>query len=259
MAGALRMVSLARGHDPRDFALFAFGGAGPLHAVALARELALPKRTSSRRGPVSPTRFGCLVADLRHDYVNTINTAVRDLDMTRVKTILESQIADGKATIAREGVEVETVEVMHSADMQFLGQSHILTVPVPGPNVSRATLQEAFEAAYWNRFEVELPEIRAVLVNLHTAVIGRRRPVSLTALAETGEPDPAPVATRRVWFESGAVDTPIYRRRQIAPGSSLTGPAIIEQLDTTTVVEPGNAVAADDQGNLIITVEGGTP
>lgn len=255
MAGALRMVSLARGHDPRDFALFAFGGAGPLHAVALARELAIPRVLIPAR-PGITNALGCVVADVRHDYVNTVNTAVRNLDMAQVRGILEEQIAEGKATIERERIEIEGLTIIHSADMQFQGQSHILTIPVSGPDVTREELQNGFEKAYWNRFEVELPEIRAVLVNLHTAVIGKRRPVALETLAETGEADPQPTGTRRVWFDDGWHETPIYRRRQIAPATRLDSPAIVEQLDTTIVIEPGNRVDADTLGNLIITVEG---
>jgi len=263
MAGALRLVSLARGHDPRDFVLFAFGGAGPLHASALAKELAIPRVLVPAR-PGITNALGCLVADVRHDYVNTVNTPVPALDMDRVRRVLEAQIAEGRATIAREGVEIEGLTVLHSADMQFLGQSHILTVPlsgpVPGTAVTREQLQEAFEAAYWARFEVALPEIHAVLVNLNTAVIGRRARVPLAALAEAGgAPGVAPgepTATRQVWLAGGWRETPIYRRGQLPPGATLAGPAIVEQLDTTIVIEPGDRVSVDPLGNLMIEVCG---
>ncbi|MCW5774025.1 MAG: hydantoinase/oxoprolinase family protein, partial [Rhodospirillaceae bacterium] len=254
MAGALRMVSLARGHDPRDFALFPFGGAGPLHAAALARELAIPKILIPAK-PGLTNALGCLVADVRHDYVRTVNKPVAALDMAEVKRILEEQIAEGKATIAREGVAVDDLVVLHSADMQYLGQSHILTVAVKSPKVTRKALHDDFAAAYWRRFEVELPEIRPVLVNLHTAVIGRRPSASLAALAPADKSLGAkPVAHRRVWFEGGWKKTPVYRREQFAPGTKIAGPAIVEQMDATTVIEPGNKVAADRFGNLIVTV-----
>jgi N-methylhydantoinase A len=256
MAGALRLVSLSRGHDPRDFALFAFGGAGPLHASALARELAVPKVLVPAR-PGITNALGCLAADVRHDYVNTVNQPVADLDMAQVKAIYEAQIEEGRATIEREGVEVTDITVLHSADMQFLGQSHILTIPVSGTDAPREEFQTSFEEAYWRRFEVELSEIRAVLVNLHTAVIGKRRGVPLDALAHANGADREPAAQRRVWFESGWAETPIYRREQLPAGATLTGPAVIEQLDTTIVVEPGDAVEADGLGNLIISVDGG--
>ncbi|MEE2980913.1 MAG: hydantoinase/oxoprolinase family protein [Pseudomonadota bacterium] len=255
MAGALRLVSLERGHDPRDFALFAFGGAGPLHASALSKELGVPSVMVPAR-PGITNALGCLAADVRHDYVNTVNLPVSDLDMARIKTILVDHIAEGEATIRDEGVAVTGITVIHTADMQFHGQSHILNIAVGGVDVSQAELQSAFETVYWRRFEVELPEIRAVLVNLHTAVIGERAPVPLAALAHANGGDMEPAMTRRVWFESGWAETPIYRREQLPPGATLIGPAIIEQLDTTVVVEPGDNLVADDLGNLIITVDG---
>ena len=256
MAGALRLVSLSRGHDPRDFALFAFGGAGPLHASALAKELGIPRLLVPAR-PGITNALGCLVADVRHDYVNTVNAPVMDLDMERVRVLLAEQAAEGRATIEREGVEVTGVTVLRSADMQFLGQSHILTIPLSGEEVTRQELQEGFEAAYWRRFEVELPEIRSVLVNLHTAVIGRRKDVPLEALAYANGADRESTATRRVWFETGWAETPVYRREQLPPGAALVGPAIVEQLDSTIVVEPGDRLEADARGNLIIVVAGG--
>ena len=255
MAGALRMVSLARGHDPRDFVLFAFGGAGPLHAVALARELGVPRVVIPIR-PGITNAIGCVVADVRHDYVNTLNLPLDDLDMARVERTLTAQRQEGERTIARERIEVEALIPVHTADMQFLGQSHILSIALPGPAVTRAELQALFDAAYWDRFAVELPEIRAVLVNLHTAVIGRRSHVALSTLAPgAGNGLGRPTASRRVWYPEGWRDTPIYRRDAVPPGAVLTGPAVIEQLDTTIVIEPGCRAEADRAGNLIVALD----
>lgn len=257
MAEALRLVSLARGHDPRDFALFAFGGAGPLHTVALARELGVPTVLVPSR-PGITNAVGCVVADVRHDYVNTLNTPLPLVDMALVQETLERQIAEGKATIEREGVEIEELTVIHDVDMQFQGQTHILTVPISSTKVAREELHEVFEKAYWNRFAVELPEIRPVLVNLHTAVIGRRKDVPLSALMKASERrttvEECQTGIRSVWFEQGRCETPIYRREHLPLESTLEGPAIIEQLDSTTMVEPGNSVSVDGFGNLLITV-----
>jgi N-methylhydantoinase A len=126
MAGAIRLVSLQRGRDPRDFVLFAFGGAGPLHASALARELAIPKVLVPAR-PGITSALGCLVADVRHDFVRTINQGLLRMDVSEAQAILAAQIAEGRRLLATEGVEVETVTVEHSADMQFAGQTHVLT------------------------------------------------------------------------------------------------------------------------------------
>ena len=256
MAGAIRMVSLARGHDPRDFALFAFGGAGPLHAVALARELGIPKVLIPAR-PGLTNALGCVVADLRHDFVATVNQPLEDLAEGRVAAVFAAQVEAGLALLSREDVAVERVVTLHRADMQFQGQSHILPVPIASIAITLAELREVFAAAYWKRFGVELPEIRPVLVNLHTAVIGKRRPVSLRAIAAA-----APQATleaakrtvRPVWFEGGWVETPVYVRERLPPAARFAGPAIVEQLDCTTVVGPGHRVAVDSLGNLIVEV-----
>ena len=256
MAGAIRMVSLARGHDPRDFALFAFGGAGPLHACALAPELGIPMVVVPAR-PGLTNALGCAVADLRHDYVRTVNVALADLPDTLVRTILDEQIALGEAVIVREGVAVERIDHRFAADMQFQGQSHLLDIPIASPEVTREQLREAFEAAYWQRFHVRLAEIRPVLVSLRTTVIGRRRPMPLAALAGTAmKPTLAEACrgTRPVWFDGGWHDTPLYRREWLPVGAEFTGPAIVEQLDTTIVIEPGNRVRRDDIGNLLVTV-----
>jgi len=252
MAAAVRLVSLARGYDPRDFALFAFGGAGPLHAVALARELAIPTVLI----PVLPgltNALGCLVADVRHDFVTSFNRPLKEVTDQELADCLREQVAQGHAAIARDGIVVSDVQVFHHAQMQFLGQSHLLTVALRPNDVSVARLKEAFAQAYWQRFQVELSELRPVLVTLDTSLVGKRQAVSLDALRSTGASAEA-IRSRRVWFaDVGWVDTPIYTRENI-PSAGLSGPAIVEQLDATIVIEPGATARGDAQGNLIINV-----
>lgn len=257
MAGAIRMVSVARGHDPRDFALFAFGGAGPLHACALARELGLPKVLVPAR-PGITNALGCVVADLRHDFVNTINQPVPLLDEARIGEILDHHRAEGMALVAKEAIEPETIRTVHSADMQFVGQTHILNVPLPSADVSRSLLQELFEKAYFARFRVELPEIRANLVNLNTSVIGVRPAVELSQLIDPAERaatlEEARRETRPVWYEGEWIDTPVYLREKLPLDATIRGPAILEQLDATTVLEPGDVARSDADGNILIEV-----
>ncbi|RJG43154.1 hydantoinase/oxoprolinase family protein [Mesorhizobium sp. DCY119] len=257
MAGAIRMVSVARGHDPRDFALFAFGGAGPLHATALARELGLPKVLVPAR-PGITNALGCVVADLRHDFVNTVNQPVASVDEARIADILQWHREEGAALIAKEAVKPESIRVTHSADMQFVGQTHILNVPLPSAQVDRATLQSLFEKAYFARFKVELPEIRANLVNLNTSVTGVRPAVDLSRLI-----DPAGRAktlegalreTRPVWYDGAWHDTPVYAREKLPLDAEIVGPAILEQMDATTVLEPGDKARSDGDGNIVIEV-----
>ncbi|MBZ9769328.1 hydantoinase/oxoprolinase family protein [Mesorhizobium sp. CA6] len=257
MAGAIRMVSVSRGHDPRDFALFAFGGAGPLHATALARELGLPRVLVPAR-PGITNALGCVVADLRHDFVNTINQPVGGLDETALREVLERHRNEGEALIAKEAVKPDEIRVTHSADMQFVGQTHIINVPLPSSSVSRETLQLLFEKAYFARFKVELPEIRANLVNLNTSVTGVRPQIDLSRLI-----DPAGRAAtleearreiRPVWYNGGWHDTPVYAREKLPLDATIEGPAILEQMDATTVLEPGDRARSDADGNIIIDI-----
>ncbi|AZO17272.1 hydantoinase/oxoprolinase family protein [Mesorhizobium sp. M2A.F.Ca.ET.043.05.1.1] len=257
MAGAIRMVSVSRGHDPRDFALFAFGGAGPLHATALARELGLPRVLVPAR-PGITNALGCVVADLRHDFVNTINQPVKLLDEAALREVLERHRNEGEALIAKEAVKPDAIRVTHSADMQFVGQTHIINVPLPSSSVSRETLQQLFEKAYFARFKVELPEIRANLVNLNTSVTGVRPQIDLSRLI-----DPAGRAAtleearreiRPVWYHGTWHDTPVYAREKLPLDAVIEGPAILEQMDATTVLEPGDQARSDADGNIIIDI-----
>ncbi|MEP3246548.1 MAG: hydantoinase/oxoprolinase family protein [Sneathiella sp.] len=256
MAGAIRMVSLSRGHDPRDFALFAFGGAGPLHGVALAKELAIPRIVMPAR-PGITNALGCVVSDLRHDFVKTVNTPLSLVNITEVQAIIREQIEEGKRRIERDRVAVEALVYIFSADMQFQGQSHMLSVEISGPDVTLDELQKRFDEVYWARFAVELPDIKAVLVNLHTAVIGRREQLDLQVLVGSSQKNTLAEAMRTkrsVMFGGTWHDTPIYRRGDLPKSLTLTGPAIIEQLDTTIIVEPGDKMTADAIGNLIVEV-----
>jgi N-methylhydantoinase A len=258
MAGAIRMVSISLGADPRDFTLFAFGGAGPLHACDLARELSIPRVLVPAR-PGITNALGCVVADLRHDFVRTLNRPLDTVDIAEVHAVLASQEAEGRRLIGAETVALTAVRAEVSADMQFIGQTHLLRVPLPSGRPGRAEMQALFEAAYHARFRVALPQVRANLVNLNTSVIGTRPEIDLGVLIEAsgrkralGE---ARTGVRRVWF-GGWVEAPVYWRDHLPLAAELAGPAVIEQMDCTTLVGPGDRVAQDGDGNLIVEVAG---
>jgi N-methylhydantoinase A len=255
MAGAIRMVSLSRGHDPRDFALFAFGGAGPLHAVALARELGLREVIVPAR-PGLTNALGCLVADLRQDFVRTVNVGLDQADMAQVHAVLAEQRAQGEAVNAEERDEIVETVVLHGADMQFRGQTHLIRIALPRADVTRAEAQALFEEAYFRRFQVRLPEIRAVLVNLVTSVIGRRRAMPLAGLLDASRRKSSAaeaVVARRKLFAAGQWhDAAVYEREALPIGAQIDGPAIVQQVDATTVIEPGAAAEVDMIGNLRI-------
>lgn len=254
MAGAIRMVSLSRGHDPRDFALFAFGGAGPLHAVGIARELGLAEVIVPAR-PGLTNALGCLVADLRQDFVKTVNRPLDVIDNGAVADILAEHDRAGRRLNAAGADEIEATEVRHGADMQFRGQTHLIRVALPSATPTREDLQALFETAYFQRFRVRLPEIRAVLVNLVTSVIGKRKPFAIEAL-KTPKPGPSRTGTRRLYIKGGLVDAALHDRDRMVAGERVAGPAIITQFDATTVIDPGAVAVMDEIGNLRIQREG---
>lgn len=257
MSGAIRMVSLSRGYDPRDFVLFAFGGAGPLHAVALARELGIPEVLVPAR-PGLTNALGCLVADLRQDRVNTVNRPLDQVDMEEVKRLMTAQRDSAFAVVEEEKAEIEEAVVIHGADMQFRGQTHLIRVPLASPEVTREDIQAAFEAAYFHRFQVRLPEIRAVLVNLVTSVIGRRKAFPLSALLDAAErrtsAADAVIGERQVHADGRWWPAKVYARDALPIGATITGPAIVQQIDATTVIEPGAVATVDAIGNLRVRV-----
>lgn len=258
MAGAIRLATLARGHDPRDYALFAFGGAGPLHAVDVARQLGVPKVLVPAR-PGLVNALGCIVADVRHDIVDIVNRRIEAVDFDSLTSVLKQQIEQGRALIDREVIDIESVYISHRAHMKYQGQTHELVIPIESVNVERKWLTEKFSDAYWNRFYVELPEMKPVLVNVQTTIIGRRKRVKLDTLlgfadGRATSVSAAKIAQRKVWFEDGWCDTSIYQRERLPFGASFEGPAIVEQLDSTTVITPGDKVTVDQLGNLLIEI-----
>jgi N-methylhydantoinase A len=259
MADAVRMVSVSLGEDPRDFALFSFGGAGPLHATSIARELGIPRVLTPPR-PGITNALGCVVADLRHDFVNTVNRPLDMADIDAVHQLFARQSDEGRRLIAKERVAIREIREIYSVDMQFIGQTHLLRVPLPGPMPTRGELQSRFEEMYFGRFHVELPEIRASLVNVNTSVIGRRTEIDLSMLIDkTGRRaslEDARTGSRQVWFDRW-VETPIYWRDHLPADAGISGPAIVEQMDTTILIEPGDTAAQDADGNIIITIGGG--
>jgi N-methylhydantoinase A len=255
MAGAIRMVSLSRGYDPRDFALFAFGGAGPLHAVALASELGIPEIIVPTR-PGLTNALGCLVADLRQDFVHTLNVPLDAVDMAEVRATLMAQRARGVAINAEEQSEIIETTVLHGADMQFRGQTHLIRVALPGAEVSREEIQALFDAAYFNRFQVRLPEIKAVLVNLVTSVIGKRRSFPMGSLIDAANRSAdirgAEIAKRQLYADGRWQTARVLDRLKLPVGARIQGPSVIQQVDATTVIEPGTVATVDAIGNLRI-------
>jgi N-methylhydantoinase A len=249
MAGRIRLLSIERGHDPRDFALVAFGGAGPVHGAALIQEVGI----GAMLVPPYPgvlCAMGCASADVRYDYSRTVERVITEIDTATISRIMREQRAEGEAQIHASNAPVDVVVATHAIDMAYLGQIHAMRVPVEA-DWSLDRMAAAFQHAYRAEFGNTLADIPVMVINVRTTVEGKRsRTVRQADNAVSSEPL-RPHAHRRVHFRKW-LETPIYRRRDLEPGMTTEGPAIIEQSDTTTVVEPCMRLRVDRFRNLIV-------
>ena len=257
MAGAIRMVSISLGVDPRDFTLFAFGGAGPLHASSLAKELGIPKVLIPAR-PGITNALGCVVADLRQDFTKTLNMPIDKVNIQDLHSLFEDQEKRGIESIKKQGLELTNISSSFSLDMQFIGQTHILRIDLPNSYPDKDYLQKSFEKSYLNRFKVRLSEIKANIVNANTTVQGHKVPFDISLLNNKLDKrlnvNEALLEYRKVYFKDKFFSTPIYSRDRMPFEFEIKGPAIIEQMDTTTLIEPNDRVYGDNLGNMFIKV-----
>jgi N-methylhydantoinase A len=252
MAGRIRLLSIERGLDPRDFALVAFGGAGPLHGGALIREVGV----RTMLVPLYPgvlCAMGCAIADVRYDLSQTIERRLDRLEPGELTAIMRRQREEGEAHLRASDAPIDGIEVAYAADMAYAGQIHSLRVAIQ-PEWDVARLSQAFSEIYRHEFGNTLGDIPVVVVNLRTVVTGVRRGGTIPRQQAASKGAAAPV-TRRPTYFGGWHDTPIYRREDLAPGMHFDGPAIVEQTDTTTVVEPDMRLTVDEMGNLLVGVK----
>jgi N-methylhydantoinase A len=186
-----------------------------------------------------------------------LNVGLSEADPERVEAFLADQVDVGRALLAAEAVSVDSIVATFEADLQFEGQSHVIRLPLARP-FDRAALLATFIETYRERFAVVLPTIPSRLVNVRTSVAGRRPPIDLASLGRPARPAAdcagAEIGRRPIWFDGAWIDTPIYDRARLPLGGLFDGPAILEQMDSTTVVDPGVRVVVDAAGNLILTV-----
>jgi N-methylhydantoinase A len=252
MAGALRLVSIERGHDPQRFALMPFGGAGALHAGALMKETGLGA-TLVPRFPGVTSALGCVIADMRHDFVRTVNRPLGALDAGALGKAIADYAAEGERLVRAAAVELEAIACEIELDMSYVGQTHTLAVPIDEADPDAAAIRAAFEKAYKAAFGRLLEGIEMRVLTLRVAVIGRRPKIDLARLApQGGSIAAAKTGTRPVWFDGAWADTAIYDRLALPIDARIEGPAILEQPDATTVIEPDLAATVDRFGNLIV-------
>ncbi len=248
MAQALRIVSVERGHDPQEFSLIAFGGAGPVHAAALAEELQIPEVII----PPAPGAFsalGLVASDLRRDWSRTLYANLAEVDPARVEAAIAAMEVDAVAMLDAALVPQERRAVIRQADLRYRRQAYELTVPLIGGRINRSAtdaLAEAFHAKHAQTYGHANRAEAVQLVNLRVTALGR---LPALTLAQRADPDSARIRERDVWFAAtGFVATPVHWRLGLVPGTLLAGPAIVEALDSTTVVPPGWQARIDEFG-----------
>jgi len=257
MAGAIRLVSIERGHDPQKFVAMPFGGGGALHVGALIREIGL-RCALVPRFPGITSALGCVLADLRHDMVQTVNIMLDGLQADALQARMAAAGREASDVIQAAGIPVERVDVIYELDMHYLGQTHTVAVPLPvaadAQGVSEGVVRKAFETAYSASFSRLLPGLAVRIVSLRVAAIGRRPAFDFSVFAPDASSslDKAKTGSRNVWFPGGWRETAVWSRLALPAGATIEGPAILEQPDATTVIEPGHVARVDRLGNVIV-------
>jgi N-methylhydantoinase A len=254
MAGAIRLVSIERGHDPKRFALMPFGGGGALHACALTAEVGLAQALVPRYPGVT-SALGCLVADMRHDFVRTLNIMLEALDPERLAREIAARREEGLALLDRSGTDFAGRDTEVEFDMSYAGQTHTIAAALPsGAAPTGAAIRAAFEAAYRRAFGRLLPELPIRLLNLRVAVIGRRAPFDFALLAPAANASIARArrTPRNAWIAGEWREVPVFARLDLPVGAEIAGPAILEQPDTTVWIDPAFHARVDPLGNLIL-------
>lgn len=258
MAGAIRLVSIERGHDPGRFMALPFGGGGALHVGAMILGVGL-KGAIVPRYPGVTSALGCVIADIRHDQVRTLNLDLDSLDVRRLDRFLLAEGGAALAVVEAAGLPVERIDVLFELDMHYVGQTHTVAAGLPvsyrpdGTGIDAASVRAAFEAAYRRSFSRLLPGLPVRIVSLRTAAIGRRPAFDLKALAPGNTRiEDARRGQRPVYFSGEWAEARVLSRLALPAGANIEGPAVLEQSDATTLLEPGMSARVDELGNLII-------
>ncbi len=259
MAGALRLVSIERGFDPNRFAFMPFGGGGALHSGAMLKDVGLA-RAIVPRYPGVTSAMGCVIADMRQDFVQTINTELDGIDTSMLAAHMQRHVTTGLATLDAARTSFEARNTAFTLDMAYLGQTHTVSVSlvvavrdsvVTPP--TEAQIAEAFDAAYMSAYGRLLENGVRRVINLRSAVTGKRPRFDLSTLApQGGTIEVAFKGTRQVHFDKDWHETKLYDRLALPVGATIPGPAILEQPDTTVLIEPHFIGRVDAFGNTLI-------
>ncbi len=257
MERAMRVSSAEKGFDPRDLTLVAFGGAGPMHAAALAKDASIPTVLVPERPGVF-SAVGLVMADIRHDFVQTRVARGADITAEHLAPLYAALETEAREALTRDGVPESDCVLRRSADVRYVGQAYEVSVPVADGVLDASaidTLVQRFHDQHRQLYAHHHPDKAVEFVSGRVAAIGLTSPPPLQK-RETLAGEASPEERRPVYFDeaNGFVDTAIYQRDSLAAGSTFAGPAIVEQLDSTTVIHPGQRAEVDTLGNLLIHV-----
>jgi N-methylhydantoinase A len=254
MADAVRLISIRRGYDPREFALVAFGGAGPMHGAALARELSIPT-VLVPPDPGITSALGCLLVDVKHDLSTMFLGAVDGVDLVELEGEFGKLEAEARERLESEEVPEEQMSIQRLIDMRYLGQWRSLTIPVDAP-VDLEDAASRFHAEHEREYNYRRDGAPVEIYRLNVRAVGVTPKPDLKRHDRNGAAA-RPSATRPVRFDEtdAAVDTPVYARTELAAGTRLDGPAIVDQFDSTTLVPPGWRAEVDEWLNIRMHAE----
>ena len=256
MTNALKLVSINRGHDPRDFTMIAFGGGGAMHATALASELKIPKVIIPAHSAVF-SAWGMLMSDLRRDFIRTRPAVIDPSKAGEISAIFAEMETEAKSAYEKEGVDEERIRMERTLSMRYEGQEHAVSVPIEPGKISSEDIEriiDDFRNAYEKEYTYRLDNTVEVVNFNITAFASVDRP-KLASIDKGSDADAALKGSRRVDFdEAGVLDTAIYDREKLGAGVKFKGPAIVEEAGSTTVVFPDQRVSVDEYGNLHIEI-----
>ncbi len=262
MSNVVKRVTTERGLDARDFALIAYGGAGPLHAAMIARELHIA-RVIIPNAPGHFSAYGMLVGDLRRDYVRTRFARLVDAPAEEFAEIWRQMEIEGRAAVREASPFMGDLRIRHGADMRYVGQEHAVSVDLPGDVFARGdieTIKAKFDAVHQQRYGFSALAEGAEIVSLRLSVTGvmPKPPLEHIAVGDAAPPDAALVGHHPVFFDpaTGFQSTAVYRRAALRANNRIAGPALIEEHASTTVILPEDAAMIDEFGNIIIEVRG---
>lgn len=255
MTGALKVVSVEKGYDPKDFTLVAFGGAGPLHAAALADALGC-RTVLVPRHPGLLCALGLLVTDIQYDYARTALQRAPDYDLAAMERIWRDLEAQADADLAREGIASEQRQLTRLVDVRYAKQGFELTLDVPAGPINTAAagqIVETFHTLHQRLYTFSDRASPVEIVNLRVRAIGRMSKIRPAEIESAKGSAPSAHATRTMRIGGDLhTNAPVYRRETLKAGHRLKGPAIVDQLDTTTVIAPNYAGEVDRFGNIVL-------